>query len=81
MTIKIVDGVLTCVYHDKLHQTLQRLGNVTITRASRVEYDHESGGWVVDLSPTKPGVVFGPFVSRADALLSEQAWLDAELRN
>lgn len=79
-TIRIAKGRVQFVYDDRLHASLGKLGRVSITRASSVEFDHERGGWMADLSPTIPGCVLGPFESRTAAVAAEHARLEKELR-
>lgn len=72
MKVVIRNGKASFVYDDALHATLGKLGRVSITRASNVEYDHERGGWMADLAPTLPGHILGPFASRTEALDEER---------
>ena len=53
MKIFIKDGVARFVYDDALHQTMKKLGDVSISRASHVEPHPMStgSGWIVDLRP------------------------------
>ena len=70
----IVDtgGTVWCVYGEALD--LAELGELTITRASRLEPD-ESGRWWADLS-LMDGPVLGPFDRRSEALAAESQWLE-----
>jgi hypothetical protein len=67
-------GAVRCIYSENID--LSTLGSPTITRASHVEPD-QHGRWLADLSPVN-GPTLGPFHSRSEALLAEQAWLEDE---
>lgn len=79
-TILISGGKAKFVYSDDLHARLGRLGRSRITRASSVEFDHDRGGWMADLSPTIPGCVLGPFESRTAAIAAEHDRIEQEMR-
>ena len=64
-------GGIRCVYGDDVN--LSQLGRLSIQRGSHVEPTAD-GQWTADLSPVN-GPLLGPFVSRADALAAEVAWL------
>lgn len=64
-------GAIHCVYAEAVE--MARLGQVRITRASRVEPD-SAGQWYADLAPVG-GPRLGPFPRRSDALRAEQRWL------
>jgi hypothetical protein len=66
-------GTILVLYNEALD--LRRLGQLTITRASRVEPDSR-GDWHADLTPVG-GPVLGPFSQRSQALDAETAWLEA----
>jgi len=66
------DGQLRHIYTDSLDLTV--LGQVRISRASRVEPD-ASSRWLADLSLVN-GPELGHFLRRADALAAEVAWLE-----
>jgi hypothetical protein len=66
------DGTARAIYDEAID--LAVLGQVTITRASRVEPD-EQGHWHADLSPVD-GPVLGPFDHRSEALQAEHDWLE-----
>lgn len=63
--------------YDDLMQGLFQEGRVAIRRVSHVEptADHQ---WTADLSPVG-GPVLGPFLTRAEALSAEVAWLNANI--
>ena len=64
-------GSIRCVYGEAVN--LHRLGRLSIQRGSHVEPTAD-GQWTADLSPVN-GPLLGPFVSRAEALAAEVAWL------
>ena len=64
-------GSIRCVYGEDVN--LHQLGRLSIQRGSHVEPTAD-GQWTADLSPVN-GPLLGPFVSRADALAAEVAWL------
>lgn len=64
-------GSIRCVYGEAVN--LHQLGRLSIQRGSHVEPTAESL-WTADLAPVN-GPLLGPFVSRADALAAEAAWL------
>ena len=70
-------GEIRCVYSEAIDLAI--LGNLSITRASRVEPD-EYGQWYADLSPVA-GPRLGPFIYRSEALAAEQEWLDRHWLN
>lgn len=70
-------GNVRCVYDETLDLTT--LGPLDIRRASYVE-PTPRGRWNADLSPVQ-GPNLGPFESRSEALLAEQAWLAAHWLN
>ena len=65
------DGSARCLYGEELD--LERLGSLTISRASHVEPD-ESGLWFASIIN---GPTLGPFVRRSDALQAEADWLNS----
>jgi hypothetical protein len=65
-------GVIRCVYDETLD--LAALGQVSITRGSRVEPTAD-GHWLADLSPVR-GPKLGPFDLRSQALEAELYWLE-----
>ena len=65
------DGSARCLYGEELD--LERLGTLTIARASNVEPD-ESGHWFASIID---GPTLGPFVRRSDALQAEADWLNS----
>jgi hypothetical protein len=71
--IVAVDGTARFVYDETLDLTT--LGSLDIRRASHVE-PTDDGRWTADLSPVD-GPSLGPFTTRSEALLAEQAWLAA----
>ena len=66
-----IDGTARCLYGEQID--LASLGELTITRASRVEPD-EQGRWWADLS-LMDGPLLGPFSQRSAALAAETRWL------
>ena len=65
------DGSARCLYGEELD--LERLGTMTISRASHVEPD-DSGRWFASIID---GPALGPFVRRSDALQAEADWLNS----
>ena len=49
-------------------------GEMSITRASHVDYDNDLRGWTADMGPSG-GPVLGPFSTRTVALAKEVQWL------
>ena len=77
MMTLIIDpaGQARCLYTETID--LRSLGELSITRASRIEPD-ELGNWWADLSPAA-GSVLGPFGLRSEALAAELDWLSDHL--
>jgi hypothetical protein len=67
------DGAARCIYTEEIN--LAAIGSPTISRASHVEPD-QHGRWLADMSPVGGGVL-GPYELRSEALMAEQAWLEA----
>ena len=65
-------GTVEFIYHDALRPLLSA-GYAHIRRASHVEPTPE-GQWTADLTPVH-GPVFGPYLTRAEALSAETEWL------
>ena len=65
------DGSARCLYGEELD--LERLGTLTISRASNVEPD-VTGRWFASIID---GPTLGPFVRRSDALQAEADWLNS----
>jgi hypothetical protein len=65
------DGSALCLYGEAID--LRQLGALAISRASHVEPD-ANGQWLADLSPVG-GPKLGPFATRSQALVAEEAWL------
>jgi hypothetical protein len=73
-TIKIENGHIQFVYDDALGDLLAE-GTVAVCRVSDVEPDAR-GGWSADMTKAgAPGVLLGPFPTRAEALRAEREWL------
>lgn len=72
------DGSVQFVYSDEAAALFRGEAQET-RRASHVEPDG-AGAWTADLSPVG-GPVLGPFVTRAEALGAEVAWLSARMAN
>ncbi len=74
------EGRLTCCYCKTFMRGVEHVSRsgppLIITRASHVEPGPE-GGWTADMAPSGGGVL-GPYLTRADALEAEQAWLRQE---
>lgn len=70
-------GAVRCIYSEMVN--LAALGSPAISRASHVEPDQQ-GRWWADMSPVG-GDVLGPFGTRSEALISEQAWLETHWLN
>jgi len=64
-------GGIRCVYSEEVN--LHELGRLSIQRGSHVEPTSD-GHWTADLSPVN-GPVLGPFTTRNEALVAEEAWL------
>ena len=74
MKIKIDNaGIITTIYEDDLIPLFNK-ANVAIRRASHVEPTND-GQWIADMSPTQPGLILGPYVTRKEALNAELEWL------
>lgn len=72
------NGTAQCLYSDDI--VLKTLGALDIKRASHVEPDPNNPGyWYADLSPVG-GPRLDGFVSRAEALAAEDAWLNEKMR-
>ncbi len=65
------DGSALCLYGEVID--LRQLGALAISRASHVEPD-VAGHWTADLSPVG-GPTLGPFATRGQALVAEEAWI------
>ena len=63
------DGSLTGLHDD----FLAGLGESSLQRASRVEFDHDRQGWTVQIliGPTAGKFLAGVFARRADAISAE----------
>lgn len=70
--IVTADGTGRAIYDEII--ALEKLGALTITRASHVEAMSD-GRWKADLSPVG-GPILGPFFRRSEALAAEHAWLE-----
>jgi len=64
-------GSIQCIYSEAI--PLDRLGEVTIRRASYVEPDAR-GWWWADMGPVG-GPALGPYYLRSQALEAERNWL------
>lgn len=72
------DGTGQCLYGEKI--ALDAIGTLDIKRASHVEPDPEKPGyWYVDLSPVGGPMIVG-FKTRAEALQTEEEWLNKKMR-
>lgn len=73
------NGTAQCLYGESIQ--LNALGALDIKRASHVEPDQaRPGTWYIDLAPVGGPRVTG-FVSRAEALAAEEAWLNEKMRH
>ena len=70
-------GAVRCIYCETID--LAALGSPAISRASHVEPDQQ-GRWWADMWPVG-GDVLGPFGTRSEALIAEQAWLETHWLN
>lgn len=71
------DGSARFIYSDALAALAKATGGtMVVKRASHVE-PTDDGQWAADMSPVAPGLVLGPFPTRAAALTAEVAWLEA----
>lgn len=68
-------GQIRCLYTEAFD--LAAIGPLVIRRASQVEPD-ASGQWWADLSSVN-GPCLGPYRHRSQALVAEQAWLEANV--
>ena len=77
MMALVVDarGSVRCVYAEEID--LAALGELRITRASRVEPD-ETGRWWADVTPAG-GPILGPFGHRSQALAAERRWIEEHI--
>ena len=75
MKITIRAGQARLLYTDRID--LAALGQVTITRASNVEYDPALRGWTVTLADGT--ALPGTWAKRHEALAVEVAYLEARL--
>lgn len=64
-------GLIRSLYSDLVE--FERLGHITIDRASHVEPD-ERGQWYAHIIE---GPTLGPFSKRGDAIAAEMTWLTA----
>lgn len=64
------DGTVTTLYDERLD--LSSLGELTLTRASHVDPDHEGQWWARLIE----GPTLGPFPNRSAALAAEVDWLN-----
>jgi hypothetical protein len=70
------DGIVTGLYSDFLSD----LGQVSVRRASNVEFCEETGKWVVEMliGPFAHSCLLKTFSKRADALAAEVAVLNGQ---
>ena len=72
------DGTVEAVYDDELADVLKDLGSFDVRRASHVEYDSFSEGWLVEMLEPERFCV-GPFGLRREALAWEVEYLEQRL--
>ena len=87
MKIKILpNGDIEMLYTDAI--PLHEIGEVSVRRASEVEYDHARGGWTVQFvsggwlgadGGLADAAASAVFRSRRDALAAEVRYLEARL--
>jgi len=68
----LADGNVECLYTEEID--LPSVGTLKISRASKVEFDDYSQGWMVTI--LKTGETLGPYRSRKAALAEEVAFLE-----
>ena len=73
--ITIRQGVIRLLYTDTL--PLERLGPITVTRASHVEFDEDRQGWTVTLADGTQ--LPGCWPKRSEALAAEVEAVNARL--
>jgi hypothetical protein len=69
------DGQIRFIYDDTLKPLLDQ-GEFQRKRASHVEPDPNSQGWLVDMTPVGGPDRLGPFDTREQALAEEVKWLN-----
>lgn len=75
MVIRIdPDGTVVFIQSDEINMRI--FGKPKMKRASHVEWDEETDGWMVDLGPVGGPVVKGFGDRRADALWYERKWIE-----
>lgn len=85
MSIMAIDstGVVRCQYGDDIAETLREMGILDVQRASNVEFDNATQGWLVSMAENKSLDIqvfnIGPFQKREDALRWEMKYLEARL--
>ena len=71
-------GIVHFIYDDDL-TCLMQMGKAEIHRASHVEPTPlGQRGWIADMSPVN-GPMLGPYKLRAQALVAEREWLEANV--
>ena len=76
--MRITGTMIQSVYDDILLELYQRLGNVTITRFSHVEFDNDEGIWVA----RRPcGEILCKATTREECLAMEKQIAKKEIQN
>ena len=72
--IHISGGKVEAVYDDRFLPLFQALGTMTVTRATEVEFDHESKEWIATHIATKQVIARG--TNRSQVIQDEVKWLE-----
>ena len=70
------DGDIVAVYHDTIPGN--KLGSCSVTRASNVEYNHDSKQWEARLPD---GTLIATGEKRSEVIQDEVAWLEERLHS
>lgn len=71
------DGTIESLYTDEID--LQEIGNLSVKRASHVEFNSDKQAWFVTIVDT--GEVFGPHKTRKAALKEEVEVLESRMES
>lgn len=75
MVIRIdKDGTVVFIQNDEIDMRI--FGKPKMKRASHVEWDEKTDGWMVDLTPVGGPIVSGFGDSRACAVRYERKWIE-----
>ena len=73
INLDLCSGQIKTIYDDNSKEILEKIGKLSIKRASHVE-PNSNGDWVADMSPVN-GPQLGPFKLRQDAINAEISYL------